>query len=208
MKRFYANYTVDNQKAIAFGAIQTNQGLQYTHSLSEYSVNIVLTLNHEHITIDVYDTETQEYYQPFYIHGMQLSIHQEVENVIQVILEQCYIKQEKFQKLVNYMMRLDETITVTSPFKKHPEYLAMCHQNKWFALYMVIDYKKLDSTKSGRIDVINIKVQPEDIAYIDHITFFPAYHMNKKHWMSIRLHNEMPTETVYSLVERSYHLIK
>lgn len=208
MKRFYAHYNVDEQKAIAFGAIQTNKGLQYTHSLSEYSVNIVLTLNHEHITIDVYDQDTHEYYQPFYIQGMQLSIHQEVEQIIQIILTQCYIKQSLFHQILDNMLDLDENIAVKSPFKKYPEHLALCRGEKWFALYMKIDYQKLDNTKSGIIEVVNVKIQPEDIAYIDHKTFFPAYHMNKKHWMSIRLHNKMPIETVYTLIERSYYLIK
>ena len=72
---------------------------------------------------------------------------------------------------------------------------------------MSITYKQLGLTSSQKIDVINIKCSSETIEkLIDYKTFFPAYHMNKKYWMSIVLSDSLDMELFTKLLKESYLL--
>ena len=43
---------------------------------------------------------------------------------------------------------------------------------------------------------------------IDRVHFYPAYHMNKKHWLTIILDKEVDEPLVQKLLEESYALVE
>ena len=61
-------------------------------------------------------------------------------------------------------------------------------------------------TGTDYVDVINLKV--DDIFFRDLIIqengIMPAYHMNKMHWISVRLDGTVPEERVFDLIDMSY----
>ena len=72
---------------------------------------------------------------------------------------------------------------------------------------MAIDWKKLDAGKSGNIEVLNVKSnQVADLTQEKGI--YPAFHMNKKYWVSIPLDNTLADEELFALVDRSWQLTK
>lgn len=96
------------------------------------------------------------------------------------------------------------------PFKDDDETAVFRHKNKskkWFVLFMRISGAKFD-LKDEVLSVINLKCDPE-LALIlhDKKTIFPAYHMNKKHWISVIL-NTTPKSQVEDLIEESFNLTK
>lgn len=59
---------------------------------------------------------------------------------------------------------------------------------KWYALMMEVPLQKLGVASQANALVLNVKIHPEDkerLIATDGI--FEAYHMNKKHWISIAL---------------------
>ena len=94
-------------------------------------------------------------------------------------------------------------------FEKSPEIGVFKHENnKWFGLVMVVDYPKIDENKKGQIEILNLKVeedQMDEILKIDGI--YPSYHMSKKSWISIVLDERVEDETIISLLDKSYSLI-
>lgn len=60
---------------------------------------------------------------------------------------------------------------------------------KWFALAMSISAKKLGKSEEMQIDVVNFKCAPEVIESIVGVEpgVYPAYHMNKMHWLTAAL---------------------
>ena len=59
---------------------------------------------------------------------------------------------------------------------------------KWYALMMVVPLEKLGVASKADALILNVKIHPEDkerLVATDGI--FEAYHMNKKHWISIAL---------------------
>ncbi len=72
---------------------------------------------------------------------------------------------------------------------------------------MNVSSKVLKLKKEGNVDILNIKNKPEIIEkLIDNKTYFPAYHMNKKHWITILLDNNTNIELIKMLIDDSYEL--
>ena len=82
-------------------------------------------------------------------------------------------------------------------------------RNKWYALFMTIPYKSLGLAKAGKVDVLNIKLPPAKIEQlVDRQHFYPAYHMNKKHWLTVMLQKDADISLVQELLAESYQLVE
>lgn len=78
---------------------------------------------------------------------------------------------------------------------------------KWFAIAMRIPRAKLGLTGEGHVDVVNLKVSPEMIpSLLQERGVFPAYHMNKSHWVTAALDGTASDEMVAFLVGVSFDL--
>jgi len=76
---------------------------------------------------------------------------------------------------------------------------------KWYALIMSIDRSKLDKTLSGEVEVVNIKLDEAKIPELHKQQgFYPAYHMNKKYWITITLDETVPDDVLLALVDESH----
>ena len=80
---------------------------------------------------------------------------------------------------------------------------------KWFALAMNINEGKIGRAGGRRVDVVNLKCAPEVIESIAGIEqgIYPAYHMNKTHWLTVCL-SECDEGTVSWLLGISYDLTR
>lgn len=92
-------------------------------------------------------------------------------------------------------------------WKKFPNYAVFKHlkTNKWFGIVMDVDSSKLGLKSSERIDILNVKLRPGQIDCLDGDNILPAYHMNKKHWVSIVL-NKTSEKQVTELLSASFKL--
>lgn len=79
---------------------------------------------------------------------------------------------------------------------------------KWFGIMMKINGEKL-GLKSGEIWILNVKCAPDLAAILrDEKRIFSAYHMNKKHWISLNLSSDIDKKLVCDLIQTSFELIK
>ena len=81
---------------------------------------------------------------------------------------------------------------------------------KWFAIAMNISRKKLGLLGDGNVDVVNFKCAPDVIDSIAGIEpgIYPAYHMNKNHWLTVALDDSCDEDTSAWLLVISYDLTK
>ena len=78
---------------------------------------------------------------------------------------------------------------------------------KWFAAILTCRMKTLTGKGEGTLEVINLRVDPKSIGEIvDNIRIFRAYHMNKKHWISIVLDGGVSDHEIYARIDESYRL--
>ena len=75
---------------------------------------------------------------------------------------------------------------------------------KWYALVMRVSRRKLGIESDEVIDVVNLKLPTEmfgSFGAADGV--YPAYHMNKLHWISVLL-PDAPDDVVKFLVNASF----
>jgi predicted DNA-binding protein (MmcQ/YjbR family) len=70
---------------------------------------------------------------------------------------------------------------------------------------MNIDRSKLDRNFSGETEAVNIKSDKEKIStLIKQKGFYPAYHMNKKNWVTVILDDTVDDDLLFELVDESH----
>lgn len=75
---------------------------------------------------------------------------------------------------------------------------------KWFAIIMRVSRKKFGFASGDMIDVVNLKL-PQELffSFGAEDGVYPAYHMNKTHWISVLL-SDAAVDTVDFLTNASY----
>ena len=97
------------------------------------------------------------------------------------------------------------------PFEDEPYLWVFRHEDnrKWFALIMPISKRKLGIDSDEYINVVNMKCAPEIIDDLwKENGVFPAYHMNKEHWISVLIESNIPDEMLLDLLETSHRLTR
>ena len=93
-------------------------------------------------------------------------------------------------------------------WKRYPDYAVFRHSDnrKWFGIIMNISYEKIDSEKSGMVDILNVKL--EDILMRDYLVsldgYYPGYHISRGNWISIALDGTVPFEAVCELIDTGF----
>ena len=96
-------------------------------------------------------------------------------------------------------------------FKSDPECYVFRHlyTKKWFGIIMNISANKIGLNTDTFIDVLNVKCEPDMVAFLNKQSeFAPAYHMNKKHWLTILLDGSVSKEQITQLLDISFELTK
>ena len=96
------------------------------------------------------------------------------------------------------------------PFEEDFETTVFRHTNnrKWYAIVMRVSRRKFGFDSDEVIDVVNLKLPTEmfgSFGAADGV--YPAYHMNKLHWISVLL-PDAPDNIVQFLVEVSFEATK
>ena len=96
------------------------------------------------------------------------------------------------------------------PFDEDFETAALRHvdNRKWYAIVMRVSRRKFGFDSDEVIDVVNLKLPTEmfgSFGAADGV--YPAYHMNKLHWISVLL-PDAPDDVVQFLVNVSYEATK
>ena len=92
------------------------------------------------------------------------------------------------------------------PFDKDFETAVLRHTNnrKWYAIVMKVSRRKFGFDGDEVIDVVNLKLPAEmfgSFGATDGV--YPAYHMNKLHWISVLL-PDAPNDVIQFLVNVSF----
>lgn len=113
-------------------------------------------------------------------------------------------------KILQYAIKTFET----SPehlWIKYPNYVVLRHKHnsKWYAVIMDVPKEKLGIQGDGRIDILNVKCDSVIIdSLLNKTGFFPAYHMNKKNWITIILDGSVSIDEILNFLNLSFDITK
>ena len=203
----------DSLEAAGFA---TTDGETYTMSptvsAGAFRADISLSLEAQTLTVHLFDTETGEKYALFDMpssHGAFVaSLREEVQKFIDDIKSECFESKDLKDEYIAWIKN-QFGAEPDFPWPDTPDYCVFrCQNEKWFALVMRIKYKQLGLTGDENVWVVNMKADQAEIPnLIDHKSIFPAWHMNKKHWITVLLTAVTDFEKLCELTLKSYELV-
>lgn len=95
-------------------------------------------------------------------------------------------------------------------WKRYPNYAVLRNPSnrKWYALIADVPRETLGLEGKERIDIINVKCEPSMVWLLldKGGGYLPAYHMNRKNWITILLDGSIELERILYLMKESFHL--
>ena len=204
----------DSLEATGFA---TSDGATYTMSKAvsggAFKADITLSLETQTLTVHLFDTATGEKYALFDMpssHGAFVaSLREEVQNIIEEIRANCFETNDLKDDYIDWI----KTQFGAEPDFPWPDdapysFVFRCPNEKWFALIMKIKYRQLGLTGDEEVWVVNMKASQHEIPnLIDKKSIFPAWHMNKKHWITVLLTAVTDFNKLCELTQKSWELV-
>ena len=208
-------YNFSKEQLNGFGFKEEAEKLIYRKEILDSSFSIEIVFVNSQLMIEVYDLEFNEIYSLFSVESAVgetvQNIREHVEKLLSSILGLADESGKISLEIIDYCNNKYGENHV-NPFKKHPDILAFVNErNKWYALLLDVEYNKLNKNTdiTTKVKILNVKYPTDRILeIIDNKNIFPAYHMNKKHWISVVLDKNIKLETIKELIDISYSLIK
>ena len=208
-------YNFSKEQLKGFGFKEEADKLVYKKEILDSNFLIEIVFANNQLTIEVYDLEFDEIYSLFSVDSavgeMVQNIIESVEKILSSILGLADKSEKISSGVIDYCNNKYGENHV-NPFKKHPDILALVNEkNKWYALFLDVEYNKLNKNTdiTTKVKILNVKYPANKILeIIDNKNIFPAYHMNKKHWISIVIDKNIKLETIKELIDISYSLVK
>lgn len=181
----------------------------------EFKAVITINSNGE-ISGKVFDVENNEEYLPLRVEYNQSAYAGIVKAAYIEILEDIR-KNCASPKYFIFPQSNRLTNLINEKYGNEPEFLWEKFQGsgvfrnpetkKWYLAILDVDRSKLQAGKKGLVEVADIKLAPEKIQkLIMQEGFYPAYHMNKKSWITIILDETLSDEIIMGLIEESHEL--
>ncbi len=127
---------------------------------------------------------------------------------VQNIVEKCFISDDIKSKYVSFLEN-ELGIKGEYPWKNdNSSAVYRCESKKWFALVTKIKFKNLGFDSDDNVWIVNLKTDTQKISeLIDKKSVFPAWHMNKKHWITVVLTAVTDINKLKLLTLRSKELV-
>ena len=203
------------EKLLSFGFKRTRNGYRYSTALLDGLLQMAVTVHPDgEVSAEVAEVSEKtgvgpkcaEKYSPLY----DLD---EYEEILDEINDACFeydvFQGELTHKVMDYVAKKYHD-PLEHLWKKFPENAIYRRKDtgKWYAALLTVERKKLKLSGEGTIEVIDLKMVPELIpTVIDHKKYFPGYHMNKKHWITICLDGSVPFQEIRRRIDESFALV-
>ncbi|MCM1438312.1 MAG: MmcQ/YjbR family DNA-binding protein [Roseburia sp.] len=213
---FYGRKVV--KKALSeYGFKETDAGFIYHEKLLGGQFYIKVTVAGDKVEAEVFDSDTDEKYYLFAVGDASGTfvgeVRAEYERVLGDVSDKCFTAAEVYREgttkaVIKYAKNKYRT---PLEFLWHDENSVMRRKDnrKWYFAILPVRREKVGLEGEGRIELIDLRAPSAEIAkLIDGVNYLPAYHMNKKNWLSVPLDGRVPAEVICALIDISYELAK
>ena len=205
-----------------FGFIKTGGAYRYETDFmnGDFSATVIIFDNGA-FDCTVVDKMNDEEYRPLridsfsggYVNSVRLAYEALLESIAGGCCKDVLFASDQANRIAE---RISEVFGVAPDFPWKQSKYQSCgvfrHADnlKWFALIMNVRRRLI--TKGGdnsTVDIINLKSEPDMIEQLTRQTgIYPAYHMNRKHWISVSLDDTLTDDRVMALLAKSFELTK
>ena len=151
---------------------------------------------------------------PPYLSSDKIHVGTALNKILKDIKEKCF-EMQVFEWDYSYKV-LDYA---KNKYNSDAEYLwekfprnAVCRRNdnqKWFLAILSVKGSNIGLNTDEIVELIDLRATTEEVEKLTATpNYYPAYHMNKKHWFTIVLDGSVKIEKIYEYIDKSYDLAK
>ena len=206
------NKSLDYDKLKAYGFSQNGSHLFYSKKIlnGEFLLEIYV-LNENDYKTKLIEIDTGEEY---VLHLMPNAegafvgrVRDEIESIIEQIVKVCaknnVFEAPQSQSIITYVREkygrelefLWDSFPVGAIWRRSDN-------QKWFGIMMNVPINRLGVAGDEMVDIVNVRAEACNL--IDNEYVFPAYHMNKKSWVSVLLNKGLNDEKLFALIDESF----
>ena len=214
MFEIFKAYQFNSKKAKEYGFVE-NQGVwTFSSTILQGDFFMIVTVEDGVLGFQVYDQETGDLYPQVHMESMRGTfvgtVREACLEVLYEIRKSCFDVQDFIcPQTKRIMTRVQEKYENQLEYlwEKSPDTAILRHENnqKWYAVLMKISWDKLEKGREGLVEAVNLKHdQVSDLLVKKGI--YPAFHMNKRYWISVPLDDSLSDEEMLELIEKSWNL--
>ena len=215
----FKNKTVNSEKLIKYGFEKAGERYVYSTEILDNQFKMTVTVDADsEVQAELFDLEAEEVYTLHLVAEASGEfvgrVRSEYEKVLQDIAENCFesdiFRENCARKVIEYAREKygDELEFL---WERYPD-AAVLRRNdnkKWYALFMTIPKSKLGLDSGELAEIIDLRFDVDELPKkVDGERYFPGYHMNKKHWLTMLLDGSVPIEEILTHLDKSYKLAK
>ena len=214
MFEIFKAYQFNSKKAKEYGFLEKQGVWTYSSTILQGDFLMKITVEDSDLTFQVFDQETGELYPQVHMESMRGTfvgtVREACLEVLYDIRKACFEVQEFLcpqTKRIMALVREKYGNQLEYLWEKSPDTAVLRHEDnqKWYAILMRIPWDRLDKGREGLVEAVNLKHdQVADLLSQNGI--YPAFHMNKRYWISLPLDETLTDEKVLELFERSWFL--
>lgn len=211
----FKRHSVNFKKLVEYGFKKNKNSYSFEKLFKNSEFKAVVKIdNNGSIIGSVYDTENNDEFLPLKVETQEGSfigeVREEYKKILIDIRKNCFSENYFLSKQANRITEL-----IISKYGDEPKFMwddePFCgvfknpDSGKWYGIVMNISRSKLGEKDKSIVEIINIKLDTDKIQeLLKKDGFYPAWHMNKKYWITITLDETLSDKKILDLLEESY----
>lgn len=214
MFEIFKSYQFNQEKAQAFGFVENGEVWNYSSKILQGDFVMAVFISANNVSFQVFDRETGDLYPQVHMQSMTGSFVGSVREACLGILYQirkaCFDVQDFIcPQTKRIMAQIQEKYANQLEYlwEKSPDTAVLRHESnkKWYAVLMKISWDKLEKGREGLVEAVNLK-HDQVVDLLSQKGIYPAFHMNKRYWISVAFDDTLSDEMVLELIEKSWNL--
>lgn len=213
-EELFNEYEIDESRLIEYGFKKVNGKLEFKKTIFN---NFIIIVEYDNkIKGHIKELEFNDEYTNFRRNSLgefSASIKKEFIDLLMDIRNRCCDKnvfKSPQTKRINEFINNQYKINPEFLWEKLPEYAVYRKIKKWFAVIGYVELNKINknTNSSEKVEIINLKVSENEIETLLRLNgYFEAFHMNKKHWISIILNDTLSDDIIKNMIIKSYNIV-
>ena len=214
MFEIFKSYQFNKEKARDYGFVENGEVWNYSCQILQGDFVMNVSVTDGKLAFQVFDQETGDLYPQVHMESMRGtfvgSVREACLEILYQIRKACFDVQDFIcPQTKRIMAQVQEKYgnQLEYLWEKSPDTAVLRHEDnqKWYAVLMRIPWDKLEKGREGLVEAVNIKHdQVADL--LSQKGIYPAFHMNKRYWLSLVLDDSLQDEKVVELIEKSWNL--
>ena len=214
MFEIFKSYQFNQEKAHTHGFVENRGVWTYSCQILQGDFVMTVSITADNVSFQVFDQETGDPYPQVHMQSMTgsfvASVREACLEILYQIRKACFDVQDFIcPQTKRIMAQIQEKYgnQLEYLWEKSPDTAVLRHEGnqKWYAVLMRIPWDNLEKGREGLVEAVNLK-HDQVAGLLLNKGIYPAFHMNKRYWISVAFDDTLSDEMVLELIEKSWNL--